>query len=305
MAFFEKMSKESSELKPSLVAERLFKHPAAAREDRLIEFLRAFELSAIEAELIRSNQGIAYRAAAQLYTPPLTFEEKVAAGLDGMVACLQRYKPEKGNFGPYAKHWVERAIKDQQGEALGIPRHAMNRLRQYHRAKKALMLRTSRSDISFDEIVKEMGIKRRDAIANLHAILELTRPIEIDDQIRGSTFLSQDGGGNNHTEQERITVVVKAVEDQALDKALNDQLADLVCGEELGFKEREKEVLLWRLGLGGRDQLSRPEVAELFGMTREGIRQIEIRTLPKLLEHPRLKDAFPGLDWMSSFLGKK
>ncbi|MCA9842835.1 MAG: sigma-70 family RNA polymerase sigma factor, partial [Cyanobacteria bacterium HKST-UBA03] len=169
-----------------------------------------------------------------------------------------------------------RAIADQ-ARTIRIPVHMVETINKLKKITRKLAQEKSRKP-SEEELAKAMGIsipKLRDIIKVAQEPLSLETPIGKEEDSRLGDFI----------EDREAEAPATTVAHELLREDLTDVLSSL--------SPRERDVLRLRFGLDDGRQRTLEEVGQLFGVTRERIRQIEAKALRKL-RHPnrsrRLKE---------------
>lgn len=231
----------------------------SARLDRNLEALEVGSTA-----ILRSFIPLCRRHAAQNAAEDEDQEDLFQVGFFGLRRAVIRFRPELGtSFAAFASAWVRQSIarwRADEGRLIRIPAHRLALLDECRRAAEALEARHLRQATP-DEIAAEL--RRGPDLAALLARLPL-EPVGLE-QVDEQT--SEEGGGDM-PETIRLADVVR------------------IMHEEIGqLPSRQADVVRRRFGIGFEEEMTLEEVGQLYGVTRERIRQIEAKGM-QALRHP-------------------
>jgi RNA polymerase primary sigma factor len=197
----------------------------------------------------------------------------IQEGNMGLMHAVEKYNYRRGvKIATYAVWWIRqsiaRAIADQ-GRTIRIPVHMTETANKVLREQRKLQQMEGRSP-STGEIASRTGIP----VARVEQVLSM---------VREPTSLDLPVGEDGDTTLGELIEAPNAVDPQAAVEA--SSLQELV-GEALSaLTPREQHILRMRFGIGGASDHTLEEIGQMFGVTRERIRQIEAKALEKL-RHP-------------------
>ncbi len=220
--------------------------------------------------LIKANIRLVVSIAKKYRQYGSSFLDLIQAGNVGLIRAVDKFDYSRGNrFSTYATWWIRRSVLrflNQKERTIRLPNYLSNRLRKVRHVTRDLSQQLGRQPTleEISEHLEQSSEELRQLIDYARLPISLDKPVGED----GETELL------NFVENDSEPTPFNSVQQRMLESDIENALGEL--------SEREASIIKLRFGLEGNRSHTLKELGEIFGVTRERIRQIQQKALRKL-----------------------
>ena len=241
----------------------------AEEEAELARRIKAGDMEALDV-LTKSNLRFVVSVAKQYQNQGLSLSDLINEGNVGLMKAAKRFDETRGfKFISYAVWWIRQSILQAIVEYSRLVRLPLNKVSSYNKIKEAVtsFQQEFEREPSHEELADLLDLKLKDISTMVQG---------------GNRHLSFDAPvGGEEGEATMLDLMVR--DEGAPDLALmNTSLKEEVAHGLSMLSAREVEVLSSYYGLNGHKSLTLEEIGELYGLTRERVRQIKERAIRRL-----------------------
>lgn len=240
-------------------------------EKKLAQLIEQGDVAAKQ-KLIQANLKLVVTVARKaIHSSTLPIIDLIQEGNVGLMIAAEKYNYKLGyRFSTYAAWWVKQAMFkaiSEQSHCMKIPVYIQETLSKFSKIK-AGMEQEANACVKTEDVAKKMNIAPDKIEMFLSAF---TKTISIENGLDRN-----DGKELNVADilADETTLISQNIEYQSLKNDINNVISKL--------KEREQEVVKMRYGLGDSERYTLEEIGNLYGVTKECIRQTELRALKKM-----------------------
>ena len=227
-------------------------------------------------ELIEANLRLVVSVAKKYNSnTSIPFLDLVQEGNMGLMHAVEKFDFTRGfKFSTYATYWIkqyiQRAIADQ-GRAIRVPVHIVEANNLINRTERQLTQSFGRKATP-EEVAKELEMD----MEKYTSIIEHSK-----------SLLSMDKTINDDEDTDMNEIVGDNRAENPVEKMRKEATREMIIKVFDSLDEREKEIIMMRYGFDDGEAKTLDDIGELVGLTRERVRQIEIKALRKLRQPAR------------------
>ena len=222
--------------------------------------------------LVQSNLKLVLTIARKaIHVSKLPMVDLIQEGNLGLMIAVEKFHPDLGyRFSTYASWWIKQAMFkaiSEQSHCMKIPVYIQETLSKFSKVK-AEMERAYNCQVTNKDVAQKMNLEPEKVDTYLSAY---TTTVSIE-----GSFDAKNGSELNVADvlEDETTSVEASIQYEELKKEIANVVSTL--------KEREQSVIKMRFGLENFARTTLEDIGKMFGVTKECIRQTEMRALNKL-----------------------
>jgi RNA polymerase primary sigma factor len=227
-------------------------------------------------KLIKANLRFVVSVAKKYQGQGLPLEDLISEGNIGLINAIEKFDVDKGcHFITYAVWWIRQSILNslyEKSRMIRLPQNRAAELIKIEQAKKIVYKQSSREEIN--EIARLLNMDE----AHVEELINISRDIV---SLESSASLNNDLQLGDFIEDNLYTAPDKMAEERIMQTDIERILSTL--------EKEEAEVIRCRYGLGKSPPMTLKEIGERYNLSKERIRQIEIKAMNRLQNLSRKK----------------
>lgn len=226
----------------------------------------------LKAKMCNSNLRLVISIAKKYPLSTLPLSDMIQEGNVGLLKAVNKFEFRKCyKFSTYATWWIRQSITRamaDQSKTIRIPVHIVDLMNK------------------IDRLEKEYFLRHQELPETKYIALEIGLPEKKILQIKSSTaeMLSVDESISNDSDDITLKDILPSTSEQSqVEKIERQELSEIVNSLIDTLSTREKQIIMMRFGVNISRDYTLEEVGKKFGVTRERVRQIELKALKKML----------------------
>lgn len=256
---------------------------------RVVKAIRRTEeqIHRAKTKLVESNLRLVISIAKRYIGKGLSLEDLIQEGNLGLMKAVEKFEYRRGyKFSTYATWWIRQAITRalaDQSRTIRLPVHMIESINKVNKITKELV-----QELGREPTVEEIAQRAEISEAKVRQIMKA-----------GKETISLETPVGDDEDSYLMDFIEDAIVESPLEEAMRADLREHLEKVLSSLKPKEAEVIRRRYGLDGTDiPHTLEEVGKAMKVTRERVRQIEVRAMRKLKHPSRSK-------WVRDFIEKE
>ena len=243
----------------------------AAEEKELAKRAKNGDVEAKQ-KLIKANLKLVVTIAKKaIHMSNLPMIDLIQEGNLGLMVAAEKFNYKLGyKFATYASWWIKQSMFkaiSEQSHCMKIPVYIQETLSRFSKLKRE-MERENNCQVKNEDVAKRMNISPNKIDSFLNAY---TKTISIESGIE-----------NNNGKEMNIADIIEDKKASATEDVEYEHLKSDILNVISTLKDREQAVVKMRYGIDNDTKMTLEEIGNIYGVTKECIRQTELRALKKM-----------------------